>query len=319
MKIREIPVNGTGTVEGIILSVEEKVTKVNDSYLKIGFGDGDQKISVKKWNSSLKDFPFKKGSVVFMTLRADSYDGGVSYSARDEIVESHSDPGQFIATAPVPPEAMFNFLLKTGERCGPYAGVVTKILTDCKSKLLVWSGGKKIHHNLRGGLLYHMYRMTKCAAYIANVYNKCPSMLPGCRDINTELLVAGTILHDIGKLEEMETDSVGEADYTPKGAMMGHLFIGAEIVGRYARSLKLDEESTMLLQHMILSHHGLYEYQTVAVPAIPEAVILHSLDMMDSRLYQFEAVAADLEPGTMSERIPSLGAPVYRPSWRIPE
>lgn len=313
MKIKEIETSGV--VEGVVTSLEERETKTSGSYVNVGFCDGDQRIVAKKWNTTLADFPFTKGNAVFLTLRADSYEGKISYVIKEAIASS-SAPENFIFSAPVQPEAMFTFLYKTGEKCGRYAPVVTQILNDYHDKLLVWAGAKKIHHNIRGGLLYHMYRMTKCGAYIASVYNKCPSAFSDGRVIDTELLVAGTILHDIGKLGELNTDQLGDAEYTPRGSLMGHLYLGAELVGRYARKLKLDEESIMLLQHMILSHHGSYEWHTVALPAIPEAMILHHLDMIDSSLYQFEEETSNLEPGTMSGRIQTLGGPVYRPTWR---
>ena len=88
-------------------------------------------------------------------------------------------------------------------------------------------------------------------------------MLKGCRDINTELLVAGCILHDIGKLWELDTNEFGASDYTVKGNLMGHSFIGAELAGKTARELGVDEENVMLLQHVILSHHGKYEWGAV--------------------------------------------------------
>ncbi len=75
----------------------------------------------------------------------------------------------------------------------------------------------------------------------------------------------------------------------------------------------LPEERVMLLKHMIASHHGKLEYGAITVPSIPEAMILHELDMIDSRIYQFEQVRKDLEPGSMSDKIFGLDTRVYRP------
>lgn len=317
MKIKAIKKNETGTVEGIILSLEEKTNKNNGIFVNIGISDGETQIVARRWNTRLDEFPYKKGQAVLMDIKAEDYNGSLSYVVR-EMTESSADPGQFICGAPVKPEDMFSFLLKTGKRCGVYAVIVTKILTAYKDKLMTWGAGKNVHHNIKSGLLYHTYRMTKTAAYITSVYNKEPAMLKNCRDINTELLVAGTILHDIGKLWELETDSLGVSEYTPKGTMLGHAFIGAELVGRVGCEEKVDEENIMLLQHMILAHHGKYEYQAVSLPAIPEAMILHNIDMIDSEMYQFEVQANELEPGTMSARVFGLEQKVYRPTWRVP-
>ena len=109
-----------------------------------------------------------------------------------------------------------------------------------------------------------------------------------------------------GKLWELDTTEFGNADYTVKGALMGHAFIGAEVIGRYARAAKLADEDIMLLQHLILSHHGRFEYQAVAMPAIPEAMILHYIDCIDAEMYQYEVQEEMLEPGTISAKVYGL-------------
>lgn len=319
MKIKELKAGMTGTVECIVMGIEEKETKSKDMFLNITVSDGESQDVLKKWNEKKDSFPYKEGRVILAEVKAEAYNGGVSYIIKN-IVESSADPRQFIVSAPVDAEAMFQFLLKTAGKCGVYAKTVTRILTDNKEKLLTWGAARSMHHNISGGLLYHTYRMTKTAAYITSVYNKEPSMLKNCRDINTELLVAGTIVHDIGKLQCLDTNMFGASEYTVKEKLMGHLFLGAELVGKYAREDKMKEEDVMLLQHMILAHHGVYEYQTVALAAIPEAMILHHIDMIDSRMYMFEVQESELEPGTMSQNAYlGLSQNVYRPSWRIPK
>lgn len=314
MKIKEFKEGSVGTVEGIITSVEEKTTRNNTLYVSVGFSDGETDLLLKKWNESLETFAYQPGQVVLVSLKADSYNGSLDFIIR-EITESSADPDNFIISAPVNSEKMYDFLLKTAEKCGVYAPIVTKILTTYKKKLLTWGAGKTMHHNIRGGLLYHIYRMTKLAGYVGKIYNQTPSMLPGCRDINTELLVAGVILHDIGKLFELDTNNFGNSDYTINGRMLGHAYMGAELVSYFAKKVEgISQEDQMLLKHMILSHHGLIEYGAVVEPMIPEAMVLHYLDMIDSKLYQFESVTFGLEPGTISNYQNGF---VFRPSWRV--
>ena len=213
MKIKEIKTNGIGTVEGIVIALEEKANKNNSSFINMTVSDGETQVVAKVWNADLETFKFKTGQAVLVELKMEEYKGQKSYIAR-EITASSADPALFICGAPVKSEEMYNFLYKTAGRCGVYASTVKKILDDNKDHLMFWGAGKAVHHNIRGGLLYHTYRMTKTAAYITSVYNKEPSMLKGCRDINTELLVAGCILHDIGKLWELDTNEFG-ASITP--------------------------------------------------------------------------------------------------------
>ena len=315
MKLKDMKPGTTGTVECIIVSVEERANKNNGVYLNLTVSDGEAQVSAKKWNEKLEGFLFQPGQVILAEMKEEDYKGDTSYVIKN-ITESSADPLLFIRTAPVKAEDMYNFLLHTAGRCGVFAKVTQRILTDNKDKLLIWSAGKSVHHNLRGGLLYHTYRMTKTAAYVASIYNKEPSICKCNRNINVELLIAGTILHDIGKLYELDTNTFGAAEYTMKGSLMGHGFIGAEMIGRYARAEKLDDENITLLQHMVLSHHGKYEYQAVALPAIPEAMILHNLDMIDAQMYMFEEQEAAINPGEMSGRVFGLEQRVYRPSWR---
>ena len=127
--------------------------------------------------------------------------------------------------------------------------LVCTLLEENREKLLTWAAGKSVHHNIRGGLLYHTYTMLQSASQLYKVYK---TILPLDRD----LLFAGVILHDIGKVRELSCSSIMSIDYTPDGNLLGHLFIGAEMVGECARKLGLPEEKTLLLQHMLLSHHG---------------------------------------------------------------
>lgn len=318
MKIKEFTSGSVGTTEGIITKIEEKTTRTNTLYVSFNLMDGENQVTIKKWNETLETFNFNEGQVVFVEMKAEDYNGTLNYIAKS-ITASSAEAKDFVVGVPVDSERMFAFLYKTAEKCQVYAPVVQDILNDNKECLLRWGAGKMVHHNVYGGLLYHMFRMTKTAAYIASVYNNAASMLPGCRDVSPELLIAGTILHDIGKLWELDTTELGSSEYTVVGTLMGHAYIGAEVVGKYCRKHKLDNESTMLLQHLILSHHGRYEYQAVAIPSIPEAMILHHIDMIDSKMYQFEVEADKIEPGTMSGKVFGLEQSVYRPTWRRAE
>lgn len=316
MKIKELKIGEIGTVECVLMNIEEKVNRNNGVFLNVVFSDGEVKATGKKWNTNLDGFPFQPGQAVFAEIKAENYNGAINYVIRD-VTESSTDPEKFIPSVPIQPEGMFSFLLKTAEKCGVYAPVVKKILTESKEKLLYWAAGKSLHHNVRGGLLYHTYYMTKIAAYIANIYNKEPGIIPEVRIVNTELLVAAVILHDIGKLYELSTDQFGVSEITSLGALMGHSFIGADIVGRYARAEKLKEEDIILLQHMILAHHGEKEYGAAVEPTIPEAMLLHQIDMIDAQMWQFEVADNITEPGKLSNPV-ALGR-VYRPTWLVPE
>ena len=107
-----------------------------------------------------------------------------------------------------------------------------------------------------------------------------------------ELLICGTILHDIGKLRELTTDEIGVSDYTIEGRLIGHIVLADEMILEKVFLAKQEghpypSEKVSMLRHMILSHHGTTEWGSPVAPAILEAEVLHQIDYMDSRLIQY--------------------------------
>jgi len=185
-----------------------------------------------------------------------------------------------------------------------------EILEENKDKLLMWGAAKAIHHNFYGGLLYHTLSMVQ-EAYVTQKANK---------RLNNELLICGTILHDIGKLRELTTDEIGVSDYTIEGRLIGHIVLADEMILEKVFLAKQEghpypSEKVSMLRHMILSHHGTTEWGSPVAPAILEAEVLHQIDYMDSRLIQYTDAYNKLEAGEMSERIYGLGSSVVRPGF----
>ena len=136
------------------------------------------------------------------------------------------------------------------------------------------------------------------------------------KTLDSELLLSAVAIHDIAKLKEMQTSPAGEISYTVEGQLMGHLYMGAEMVNDYANSHpgKYDPEKVMLLKHMILSHHLNPEWGAVRGPATAEAQMLHYIDQIDATMYVFENRFNDLKPGTVTDKVPyGLENYVYKP------
>ena len=112
--------------------------------------------------------------------------------------------------------------------------------------------------------------------------------------VDSELLLSGVILHDIAKLQEFEVADTGLATgYSIKGNLLGHLTMGAMVINKYAEKLGINPKTAMLLEHMVLSHHGEPEFGAAVRPSFIEAELLSELDLMDSRVYEMqEAVSA---------------------------
>jgi 3'-5' exoribonuclease len=147
-------------------------------------------------------------------------------------------------------------------------------------------GGKTMHHDYIGGLLEHTVSVAGICRFLSSHYE----------GVNADLLTAGALLHDVGKVHELSYE--GAFDYTDEGRLLGHLYMGAEYVDRVCASLPgFPLEKTMLVKHMILSHHGELEYGSPKRPKILEAVLLHFVENMDAKVTAFNDAIEDLREG----------------------
>ncbi len=157
--------------------------------------------------------------------------------------------------------------------------------------------GVKLHHATRGGLLHHTLSVVHLAQNVLKLY----PWLDG------DLLLTGAILHDIGKLTELDTGSLGLAGaYTAEGQLLGHISIGMSMVAQAAEVTMVPQKTAMLVEHMLLSHHGNPEYGSPRLPMIPEAEVLSVCDLLDSRLFEMHAALDSVAPGGFSERLWAL-------------
>jgi 3'-5' exoribonuclease len=177
---------------------------------------------------------------------------------------------------------------------------VNDVIQQHKGRLMHYPAAKSNHHSYQGGLLQHITTMLLAAEKLTTVYS-----------CNTDLLYSGIILHDIGKVYEITTDETGmSTEYTLEGEMLGHIAIGLRVIEHMEG---LDVEKKLLLQHIVLSHHQTPEWGSPKRPMLKEAELLHHLDMIDSRMFDFDKAAAQTEEGTLSAKVYSLERRVYRP------
>ena len=298
--ISEFKPGMTDTINLLLMNVEEKTTRNNSSYVTLTLTDGDQVITGNMFDKKKEDFDLV-GGVVNVKLEAKKYNDVCIFNVHG-ISKCDDNPEDYIPHAPIAADKMFQDIYSFSERLGIYSSITMSILDEYKETLLMWTAAKKVHHNIRGGLLYHVYRMLKTATYLA-----------GCYPIDKSLLCAGVILHDIGKVKELECDMLGATEYSVDGNLFGHLFLGAEIISEHAKKVGLPEMETRLLKHMIVSHHGQMEYGAIRTPAIPEAALLSHIDKIDAEMYQYEETRKKMEPGSTSDLIFGLNTRVYNP------
>jgi 3'-5' exoribonuclease len=162
------------------------------------------------------------------------------------------------------------------------------------------------HHAYLYGLLEHTLSVAGTCDRLAEHYRQQGVYL------DRDLLIAGALLHDIGKVQEL--DPPPASSYTTSGRLLGHILLGIQIVGREAEQVKgLDEEKLLLVQHLVASHQGKPEWDSPRVPQLLEALVLHYADDLDAKMNQSLSALSGIEPGTWSEYDRSLGRSFYRP------
>lgn len=116
-------------------------------------------------------------------------------------------------------------------------------------------------------------------------------------------MYAGIILHDVAKTQELTVGDIGLASaYSEKGQLLGHINMGMAMVERAAAELMTSEQTTMLLQHMLLAHHGVPEFGSPRPPMFPEAELVSQIDVLDSKLFEMFDALASVPVGGFSER-----------------
>ncbi len=298
-------IGNNGLVEGfaVIKQCDKKMAKNGNSYLDLVLSDKDGEIFAKLWDYNEASHG-KYQTDMFVKIR-----GAISqYNGHDQlrierirpVVESDGvDVGDFVKSADYTGEEMFDHLMSTAKafKDDELKKIVTYLLEENKEKILYFPAAFRLHHAIRAGLLMHTASIVKLCETVCKVYPF----------VNRELLISGAILHDIAKTVEFDVKETGIASgYTVKGNLLGHLVMGAMMVSEAGKKLGIDNEKSMLLQHMILSHHGEPEFGAAVRPLFLEAELLSQLDLMDARVYEIMDAVSTVEKGEFTNRLWAL-------------
>ena len=273
-------------------------------YMTLADATGD--IQAVKWSLShdeVESFSrIKAGMIISVVARCKEYQGKnqlVLDAIRGRAKDDTIDRSDFFKAAPESPEAMYEYILSriNGFEDEDLKKLCLSFYEDEKDRLMFWPAAMSNHHAEYAGLLYHVKRMMMMGERACEVYT----------NLNRDLLLAGVALHDIEKLNELNSDENGVVpEYTFEGKMLGHLVMGAASIGARCRELGIGEEKTVMMQHMAISHHYEPEYGSPKKPLFPEAEMLHYLDMTDAKMFDMEDALGNVEPGEFSERVYSL-------------
>nr|WP_218076118.1 OB-fold nucleic acid binding domain-containing protein [Desulfuribacillus stibiiarsenatis] len=287
----------------LVKAASMKSASNQNKYLDVTLCDQTGDINAKLWDAS-EDFEavFQPNALVKIKGTVTEWQGKLQLKIEKVRAVNDSDDvdiADFVPSAPHDPAFMYQEVMRYADQIvdQEIQSIVRIILEESKEKLLYYPAAQKNHHSIRGGLLFHVMTMLRTGERISEVYPI----------INKDLLYAGVILHDIAKLDEMAANHLGiVSDYTTEGHLLGHIIQGIKKVERIAKEINASVEKSLILQHMILSHHSIPEFGSPKPPMIPEAELLHYIDMIDSRMYDMEKALSNTENAKLSEKVWSL-------------
>ena len=285
-----------------------KVGSNKKAYLDLLLADCTGEISAKKWDIADEELPglekIKEGSIIKVKAQVTEWNGMKQLRVsriRQTSAEDHLVMKDYIKAAPEEPADMYEYIYSRAEafQDQDLRNICIRELTDNKEKLMYYPAAQKNHHAEMGGLLYHVKRMLMMAERACEVYT----------NLNRELVMTGVILHDMEKINEIQSNELGvSTGYSFEGKMLGHLVQGVRTIDRLAGELGMPREKAVMLEHMILSHHYEPEFGSPKKPLFPEAEMLHYLDMIDAKMFDMQDALEKTEPGEFSDRVWTLDA-----------
>lgn len=297
--------------EGFLLvrSSEQRTATSGSRYLDMNLADKSGEINAKMWDGTVAAPPV--GSAIKLRGVVLEYNGRLQFRVdKMRLVEPQDQMDLSLLTpcAPQPPEEMQDVLKKVidGMTREPLKALLNEVLRMAGDQLSYYPAAQRLHHAERSGLLHHTTSMLKTADAILACYPF----------LDADLVRAGVILHDLGKISEMDSDSFGNvSDYTADGLLVGHLVRGVAQLREAASRVHVDGELVLLLEHMIISHHGEPDYGSPRRPMFPEAEALHWIDVLDARMNEMQGILDRVPQGSFSEKIWSLDRRVYHPRY----
>lgn len=283
----------------LIKSADMRLTKTGKPYLSMVFSDRSGDLPGNLWDATDEQIKvLLPGKVVKLQ--------GVrgAYQDKPQVQITHvrlsqagepDDPTDFMTHAPIKTEAMQDelndFILMITNPT--WNRLVRKLFATYHDDFLRFPAAKANHHAFAGGLAFHSLSIARLAKSVVAQYPQ----------INQELLLAGALLHDLGKVIELSGPVATQ--YTVAGNLIGHITLVDEQIVLAAHELKFDlqSEDMILLRHVVLAHHGLLEYGSPVRPATMTAEVLHQLDEMDASIQMMTAALEKTPDHAFSDRI----------------
>jgi 3'-5' exoribonuclease len=303
-----------GDAVTIQLLVREKEIRTSPrtgkSWLELSLSDRTGAIPAKMWDNFEPLFKtFDRDDIVQVRARVKLYNNQKELTLEQiiPVMEKEYDLSDFLPHTRLDVEKLYADLrAAVASMKNPWLQrLLTSIVDDpvLAAKLKSAPAAMTMHHAYLGGLLEHLVSLIGLSRAVAAHYP----------DLDPDLLLTGIVLHDIGKTDELRYSRA--IDYSTEGRLLGHIAIGLLLVREKIKSIpNFPEPLAALVEHLILSHHGSHEFGSPALPQFPEAVVLHFLDDVDSKMASMrETFASSADPSAeWSDRNPSLRRALLR-------
>jgi len=262
-------------------------------YLNVRLKDKSGEMEGKVWDNAVElDRLFKKGDIIAIEGRAASYKNALQLSIISvrKCDSEEIDPADYLPRAKGDTAAMFNELTAFVDKITgkPLQDLLRAFFNDAPTAELFQRApaAKGFHHIYLGGLLEHTLSVVRLLDKAADHYP----------NLNRDILIAGGLLHDIGKIYEFSFDSL--IDYSDEGRLVGHIVMGVEMIDKKIAAIPdFPPQLALEMRHIILSHHGEFEYGSPKRPKTMEALVVHYMDDLDAKLNAFENFVADSANG----------------------
>lgn len=290
-----------------------KTAKTGSTYIDMQIQDKTGEINGKCWiiPQGVDTSRIVDGDFIALSLQIEEYQGKMQARIDNiKIIEPTDafDKSEIIPVAPESADNMFAEIISTIDNMTnrELNLICSNIINEQKELLMTCPGAKTMHHAVVSGLLQHLTGMLRLGKCMTTVY----------KNINSDLLLSGIILHDICKLREFSLGPVGLCiDYSKEGKLLGHITIGVSYIESKCAELNISKEITSLLMHMILSHHGEPDFGSAIRPMFLEAILLNQIDNIDAKVYMCEEVLNNVEKGAFSYKVFGLNnIQLYKPN-----
>jgi 3'-5' exoribonuclease len=290
----------------LIKKKERRRTRNGKDYLDLSLTDRSGTLPGKIWSEQVERFDplFSEGQFAGVAGRVETYQDefqigieriqGIEHWSEEKLEAAGFNPDLLIPASPIDLSSLWNEMLHWVREEIGHPGLrqlTLALLEGHEEAWKKWPASKMYHHAYQGGLLEHTCQVTRLAREAADIFS----------ELNRDLVLAGAILHDVGKLQELEGPL--SAHNTYDGELIGHLIQGWAMVREAGRQIEWEDPHLLTqLEHILLAHHGQLEFGSPVVPQTREALVVHMLDDLEGKLKMMsDQIAQDRKEGAFTD------------------